>query len=183
MYNLAGKLTLGGLFALLDEAGCLITNDTGPMHIAWALGTPTVSLFGPVDPNHYGWQGSRVAILYKRIYCSPCVHEVDEPPCGGYNVCMLRIGVDEVVAAVDRILAGEHEEPGPTLAEDFFEDANWGPLGRVIRWSIEEVQREGSDPWKLHRANRVPALPRTTDDAADSKSPACTDKEERPCAL
>ena len=48
-------------------------------------------------------------VLYKRIYCSPCVHEVDEP-LPGNNVCMQRIAVDEVVAAVDRILMGA----GPT---------------------------------------------------------------------
>ena len=88
VFNLAGQLSLGGLFALLEGAACMITNDTGPMHMAWALDTPTVCLFGPVDPRHYAWQGSGVEVIYKRIYCSPCVYEVDEPPCHGNNVCM-----------------------------------------------------------------------------------------------
>ena len=106
VHNLAGKLTLGGLCALLGRAACLVTNDTGPMHFAWALDTPTVCLFGPVDPGHYGWESQDVEIIYKRQYCSPCVHEVDEPPCQGNNVCMKRICVEEVMQAVECILAG-----------------------------------------------------------------------------
>ena len=71
VFNLAGQLSLGGLFALLEGAACMITNDTGPMHMAWALETPTVCLFGPVDPQHYAWQGSGVEVLYKRSTVVP----------------------------------------------------------------------------------------------------------------
>lgn len=135
--NLAGELSLGGLFALLDEARCVITNDTGPMHMAWALGTPTVCLFGPVDPAHYGWAGPGVEILYERIYCSPCVHEVDEPPCKGNNVCMQRIGVDEVLSAVKRILTSPPPNNIRSIGSEFFVDPFWGPLGFVVRGSIK----------------------------------------------
>jgi ADP-heptose:LPS heptosyltransferase len=134
--NLAGRLSLGGLFALLEGALCVVTNDTGPMHMAWALGTPTVCLFGPVDPGHYGWEGAGVQVLYKRIYCSPCVHEVDEPPCQGNNVCMQRITVDEVADAVERVVIGEPRSLPRQLAADFFSDENDRPLGQVVRGSL-----------------------------------------------
>jgi ADP-heptose:LPS heptosyltransferase len=134
--NLAGRLSLGGLFALLEGAGCVITNDTGPMHMAWALGVPTVCLFGPVDPGQYAWEGAGVEVLYKQLYCSPCVHEVDEPPCQGNNVCMQRIGVDEVAEAVQRLVTGISIRPEERLAPDFFSDQDARPLGRVVRGAL-----------------------------------------------
>ncbi len=134
--NLAGELSLGGLFALLEGAACTITNDTGPMHMAWALETPTVCLFGPVDPDHYGWEGARVEILYKRIYCSPCVHEVDEPPCHGNNMCMKLITVDAVMEAVQRILTGGSARPKQEFDAEFFSDQDAQPLGRVVRGAL-----------------------------------------------
>jgi len=136
VFNLAGQLSLGGLFALLEGAACMITNDTGPMHMAWALETPTVCLFGPGNPRHYAWQGSGVEILYKRIYCSPCIYEVDEPPCHGNNVCMKLIQVDEVVEAVHRILTGVSARPKEGFDPKFFSDQDSRPLGRVVRGSL-----------------------------------------------
>ena len=97
----SGKLKLGELFALIRGAACVVTNDTGPMHFSIALDRPTVCLFGPVSPDHYGVHKSNVEMLYHAVYCSPCAHELDEPPCAGNNVCMQLIEVDEVLAAVD----------------------------------------------------------------------------------
>jgi ADP-heptose:LPS heptosyltransferase len=134
--NLAGELSLGGLFALLERAACLITNDTGPMHMAWALEIPTVCLFGPVDPDHYGWEGSRVEVLYKRVYCSPCVHEVDEPPCHGDNICMKLITVEAVMEMVQRILTGVTAPTKREFDPDFFSDQDDRPLGRVVRGGL-----------------------------------------------
>ena len=134
--NLAGDLSLGGLLALLEGAACVITNDTGPMHMAWALGAPTVCLFGPVDPHHYAWEGRGVEVLYRRVYCSPCVHEVDEPPCHGNNVCMQLIGVDEALDAVRRVLDGVSEPRRLALDPAFFFDQDAQPLGRVIRGAL-----------------------------------------------
>jgi heptosyltransferase II len=136
VFNLAGQLSLGGLFALLEGARCLITNDTGPMHMAWALGTPTVCLFGPVDPHHYACEGSGVEVLYNRIYCSPCVHEVDEPPCHGNNVCMKLIQVHEVVEAVSRVLTGVPSHPKAAFDPEFFSDQDSRPLGRIVRGAL-----------------------------------------------
>ena len=136
--NLAGKLSLGALLVLLKKCDLLVTNDTGPMHFAWALGTPTVSLFGPVDPKHYGMRAGNIRILYKPIYCSPCVHEVDEPPCGGNNVCMQRISVTEALDASLRLLRGEMSStPEAARTESFFLSQDRRALGRIERASIE----------------------------------------------
>jgi ADP-heptose:LPS heptosyltransferase len=139
VHNLAGELSLGGLLALLEQARCLITIDTGPMHMAWALGTPTVCLFGPGDPVHYGWAGSGVEILYERVYCSPCLYETDEPPCRGDNVCMQRITVEAVLAAIQRVLANAVPNRVTAFEDKFFLDGGGGPLGRVIRGSVEDA--------------------------------------------
>jgi len=138
VFNLAGQLSVGGLLALLEDARCLITNDTGPMHMAWALGTPTVCLFGPVDPAHYGWSGAGVEILYRRVYCSPCLHEADEPPCRGNNVCMQRITVAEVHGAVIRVLTTSAPPRATGFTPEFFVDGTAAPLGRVVRGSLQE---------------------------------------------
>jgi ADP-heptose:LPS heptosyltransferase len=105
--NTAGRLTLGELLALLEGAACVLTNDTGPMHMAIALQRPTVCLFGPANPEHYGQNLPQVEIFYARVFCSPCLYEADEPPCYGNNICMQRIEPDAVVDAVQRLLHSE----------------------------------------------------------------------------
>jgi ADP-heptose:LPS heptosyltransferase len=107
--NIAGALSLGGLIALMGQTKLMITNDSGPMHIAFSLGTPTVAMFGPVDPDHYSFAGADVphAVLYHRIYCSPCVHHFDTAPCRGDNVCMKMISHTEVFNAVLGVLRAE----------------------------------------------------------------------------
>ncbi len=144
VHNLAGELSLGGLLALLEQARCAITIDTGPMHMAWALGTPTVSLFGPGDPAHYAWTGPGVEILYERVYCSPCLYETDEPPCRGNNICMQRISVEPVLAAVQRVLTMPPPNRLPSADPTFYLDAQGHPLGRVIRGSIDESTQGGT---------------------------------------
>lgn len=140
--NLAGGLSLGGLFALLEGARCVVTNDTGPMHMAWALRAPTVGLFGPVDPAHYGWNAPDVRIVHKPVYCSPCVHEVDEPPCHGDNVCMKRITIDEVLEGVQSVLSAPADStPRPTRTPSFFGDPGEGPLGQIVRGRYERWTR------------------------------------------
>jgi ADP-heptose:LPS heptosyltransferase len=105
--NMAGEVSLGELFALVDGARAVVTNDTGPMHVSFALKRPTVCLFGPGSPEHYGSDRDNVAILYKGIFCSPCIYETDEPPCGGNNVCMQWITPEETWRTTERLLAGK----------------------------------------------------------------------------
>jgi len=73
--NLAGSLTLEMLCALLECAAYLITNDSGPLHLALALGVPTVSFFGPETPAMYGPpDDGRHLVFFKNLACSPCIN-------------------------------------------------------------------------------------------------------------
>ena len=105
VFNTAGLISLGELLALIDKAACVLTNDTGPMHMAFALRRPVVCLVGPAHPVHYGMEGSNIVTLYAAVSCSPCVNEVDEPPCRGNNVCMKRLSPQLVVEKVLALLA------------------------------------------------------------------------------
>jgi heptosyltransferase-1 len=70
--NLVGKTSIKELIALLRRVRFLITNDSGPMHLAAALGTPVVALFGPTDPGRTGPYGLGRQVLRSGIPCSPC---------------------------------------------------------------------------------------------------------------
>jgi lipopolysaccharide heptosyltransferase II len=105
----AGGLDLPALAALLARLGVLVTGDTGPMHLAAAMGTPVVALFGPSHPARYGPQALRQRILRVDLPCSPC-GRVRRPParCRGHVPdCMDGIRVDAVVAAALELLDGD----------------------------------------------------------------------------
>ena len=109
VHNLAGQLNLDELCFLLERAAALVTNDSGPMHLAAALGTPCVALFGPETPDHYGPPSGPHQVLYKRLPCSPCLTPFDgkQFPCPFEVRCLQSIGVDEVVAAVKKVLSAK----------------------------------------------------------------------------
>ncbi|MBK8180921.1 MAG: glycosyltransferase family 9 protein [Planctomycetes bacterium] len=112
--NLAGELTLPELASLLSRAAVFVTNDSGPMHLAAALGTPTVGLFGPETPLLYGPLGERVRALYRPPICSPCinVHENKVSSCiWGFPQCLVSLSVDEVHGAARGFLFGEDLAP------------------------------------------------------------------------
>lgn len=133
----SGKLSLGELFALIKGAACTVTNDTGPMHFSIALDRPTVCLFGPVSPDHYGVRKANVETLYHAVYCSPCAHEIDTPPCAGVNVCMQLIAVPEVLAAVQRQLDGKPAPVRLPIADVAYAAPQGGALGVLVRSSVE----------------------------------------------
>ena len=138
--NAAGLLALPETLAVLDGAAVVLTNDTGPMHLAVALGRPTVCLFGPVDPDHYGHPADHVVTLYAPVFCSPCVHEIDEPPCNGNNVCMQRLTPDLVVGSVLQLLEPGPPRGGRVRLPVVSDDAQDNPLGLVVRASMNAKQ-------------------------------------------
>ncbi|MCC6542890.1 MAG: lipopolysaccharide heptosyltransferase II [Nitrospirae bacterium] len=98
-----GKTSIRKLAALLTKVNLLITNDSGPMHIAAALGTPVAALFGPTDPELTGPYGQGHAVVRKNLDCSPCMRR----PCTeGKTVCMDTITPEDVLNAVLGILKG-----------------------------------------------------------------------------
>lgn len=134
VFNTAGKFSLGELFALISGASLTITNDTGPMHISFALKKATVCLFGPASPSQYG-QNPYAFGLYKNIYCSPCVHEFLTPPCRGNNQCMKLISVEEVEVLSKRLLRDELISPPnfPSFPQQFAVSNDLAALGLVER--------------------------------------------------
>jgi ADP-heptose:LPS heptosyltransferase len=106
IFNSAGKFSLEELFAAMSKAKLVITNDSGPMHIAYAFQKPVVALFGPCSPEQYGINSNGI-MIYKNIYCSPCVHDFIIPPCKGDNQCMKLIDVSDVLNASAHLLDGK----------------------------------------------------------------------------
>lgn len=95
--DLSGRTTLPMLAALYDQAALLVTTDTGPMHLAAAVDTPVVALFGPTAPWRTGPFGQGHRIVRTAPPCSPCFkRQCDENQCR----CMRDISVDHVLAAV-----------------------------------------------------------------------------------
>jgi len=72
--NLAGKSSLRDLAGLLMRSELLVTNDSGPLHLASTLGARTVSFFGPETPQLFGPRGEGHTVLYAGIDCSPCIN-------------------------------------------------------------------------------------------------------------
>ncbi|MBF0318528.1 MAG: lipopolysaccharide heptosyltransferase II [Nitrospirae bacterium] len=70
--NAAGKTTLKGLASLIRDARFMVTNDTGPMHIAAAAGVTVFAIFGPTDPKRTGPYGTGHTVIGRRIPCRPC---------------------------------------------------------------------------------------------------------------
>lgn len=100
LLNAAGKTNVDELIQLIHGAELMISNDTGPMHIAFSCNTPTVALFGPCSPEQYAWN-TNTKIIYKKVYCSPCVHEFITPPCKGNNTCMKLISLQDITKEIE----------------------------------------------------------------------------------
>lgn len=92
--------------ALLGQLDLLVTGDTGPMHLAAAVGTPVVAVFGPSDPARYATRGSVDRVVRIDLPCSPC-NRIRRPParCVGHTPdCLAGISVDDVFAAASAAL-------------------------------------------------------------------------------
>lgn len=108
---LAGRTSLRQLAALFEAVDCVVTNDSGPMHLAAAVGTPVVAVFGSTEPARTGPYGNGHRIIRRPLWCSPCSDFARR--C--WNLwtplaCLRTIGADEVFTAVAEQLEA------PTLA-------------------------------------------------------------------
>jgi len=105
--NLAGRASLLETAALIGKGRVLVSGDSGVLHIAAGLGTPTVSLFGPSDPRKWGPKGEQHQVLSFKAPCAPCSRFGTIPPCADSVRCLSGITVAEVVAAVERSFGRE----------------------------------------------------------------------------
>ena len=100
--------TLGQLGALLKRCSIVITNDSGPMHIAAAVGTPVLGIYGPTDPRLQGPYGDQhVVVRNEKLHCLGC--NLTKCPIG--HPCMLGLNVETVFDGVRRLLAKNQIRP------------------------------------------------------------------------
>ncbi len=98
---LAGKTSLGELISLISECDVFVTNDSGPMHIAYAVGTPLVAIFGSTDPKLTGPVENSNKVIKTDLVCSPCF----ERTCKNSDMrCMYAVTSEDVYFAIKEIL-------------------------------------------------------------------------------
>jgi heptosyltransferase-2 len=90
---LSGKTTIQEMMGVLSHCAVLLTNDTGPMHVAQALGVPVAAIFGSTDPDVTGPVGQAQGILRSSVRCAPCFLRA----CPIDHRCMTGISVEQVV--------------------------------------------------------------------------------------
>lgn len=111
-YDLTGRLTVRETMAVIARLDLFLSPDTGPMHLACAVDTPSLAVFGPSDPVRYfsggdGAPGSRHVVVRPELWCSPC-NLIRKPPeeCSGPEPpeCLRLVTVDAVHLAAARLL-------------------------------------------------------------------------------
>jgi heptosyltransferase-2 len=98
---LCGETTLAELVGVLSRLRLLLTNDSGPMHVAAALGIPLVAVFGSTDWRETSPVGSASRVVREDADCAPCI--LRECPIDHH--CMTRVGVDRVASEALELLA------------------------------------------------------------------------------
>jgi lipopolysaccharide heptosyltransferase II len=113
--DLSGKLSLRETLAVLERVQLVLSPDTGTMHMACAVGTPTVSVFGPSDPGRYfsggsGESGSRHVVVRADLWCAPC-NLIRKPPaeCAQADApeCLQLVSVEAVYREAAQLLAAK----------------------------------------------------------------------------
>jgi ADP-heptose:LPS heptosyltransferase len=115
--DLCGALDLPALAGTLEQLDVFVTGDTGPMHVAAAVGTPVVAVFGPSNPVRYAPRDPIHTIVRVDLPCSPC-NRIRLPPerCVGHTPdCLTGIDVDMVFRAVQRTLDASRRQRDPQL--------------------------------------------------------------------
>ncbi len=121
--NLIGKTSLRELTALMRRLKVLVTGDTAPLHVAGAVRTKLVAIFGPTDPKRHMPPAPGAIVLTRHLSCQPCYSGICRNP--ETLACLQQISVDEVFSSVKKQLAacgpkiqklevGAVREPSPT---------------------------------------------------------------------
>jgi heptosyltransferase I len=114
--DVAGETTLTELAALVRRSAISVTNDSGPMHLAVALGRPVVSVFGPTDPIWIGPYGRADAVLRAGVPCSPCLLR-QLSRCRHDHVCMENVSARAVIERMEHVLGNDAGAAGFAAAQ------------------------------------------------------------------
>lgn len=129
--GVAGRTSLAELAGVLDRAACVVVGNTGPAHLAAAVGTPVVSLFAPVVPAER-WAPYGVPSVVLGDQDAPCRDSrARDCPVPGHP-CLTGIGADQVVAAVRRLAGGPGWAPAGARAHTEHEGAGYGEVEREL---------------------------------------------------
>lgn len=111
--NLCGKLDLGSFFGVVEALDAVLVGDSGPLHVANALGKPTVALFGPVHPSVRvkGCPNCRTLTANEEVKCGPC-NDQQLQRCAPPAPCLEAIPDDLIVEAVAEAVHGAAHNPG-----------------------------------------------------------------------
>ncbi len=102
-WDMAGRVSLTALGGLITRCSAFVANDSGPMHIARALGVPTLAIFGSTDPGQFDFAGH--GLLFAGVSCAPC-HFYGRKRCPrGHFACMQELSVDAAWKALQPLLA------------------------------------------------------------------------------
>jgi heptosyltransferase-2 len=112
--NLAGETTLTELAALIRRGTICVSNDSGPMHLAVALGRPVVAVFGPTDPVWAGPYRQDNAVLRVDLPCSPCYLRLLSR-CTHNHDCMKNVAAATVIERAEKIIAALPSRPKSPL--------------------------------------------------------------------
>lgn len=114
--NLCGRTSQGELAAIIRLAAAVLANDSGSMHLAVALGRPTVAIFGPTDPRWAGPYKQPQGVVAAGVACAPCYLR-DLRRCPHGHVCMKDLGPEAVIARLHAALgSASPEAEAPVMA-------------------------------------------------------------------
>jgi len=110
--TLAPPLTLGQLTALIRRSRVFLAGDTGPMHLAWTVGTPLVAIYGPTNPVVNQPGGTCSTVAYRKVFCSPCRNR----GCIA-RTCLEHLPPEQVASAASAVIAKAEGGNHPPLVE------------------------------------------------------------------
>jgi heptosyltransferase-2 len=109
--NFAGETSLRSFIDMTAACRLFLTNDSGAMHIASALGVPSITIFGPTDEAATGPSGDVARVVREPVECAPCLLR----ECPIDHRCMTRVGVDQVVLVGQSLLGSSARQPAPPV--------------------------------------------------------------------
>ncbi len=119
-YNLIGRTSFLELAGVLQESELFVGSDSGPLYIAEAVGTKTVSIFGPTDPRLVAPRGKDHRVIWKPPPCAPCYtpktahQDFSKCPIGTHE-CIKSIDIEEVLSAISDLLENSHAQRAEEL--------------------------------------------------------------------
>ena len=134
--NLVGKTTLDEAIDLIAGAELVISNDSGLMHVAAALGRPQVALFGSSSPEHTPPAAGRPRVLWLKVECSPCFER--ECPLGHFN-CMREMSVETVLTEIANAMSARIFPTAQDAENAFYEALERCDLeGMMAVWAEDD---------------------------------------------